>query len=511
MAESRPINISPHQNNIAPLQDREMEYIRRVYDADSSIRKYNAVASPREDAQMMRPSRDDPYKKAEPCECVTEIYELLWRWSHRSPDKNNFAANFGFAIPDSVVILKGRIYAWYFISKKDGALLRKSDSSLTVDAVKRVFCRERPGDFPYCATWMPCASQFPEAKCGRTNAEFMNATQCSAFLNAIGGISGVLQAFVEPHGVFNFLVRTVQFCGQTSLCVRTNRSLLPKGKTFTKGLLFDRAATFEGWAGLSSTASHYRCHKHPHMEELILVAGEQLNRRIEEERVRQMLFLDMKEHIALHFKVTADHMLYFIYASVVNEKDVILQTREKLLMGDACVQEPLHLAGLLPGGTDRKAPPFAIPQFSKREPAWKQYKDAFYSEGGDAENDYAMEVPLPKPAPSSRIPQAKTGSTNAGTFGSAGITSEAIVKAPHSARDPRRRPLPIPSSATTEPTLPKMGYARPTVPLPPYQIERLPHSLQEAGRYEYTPPFIVGKDSIKRPLVTANSGSSGSV
>jgi hypothetical protein len=94
------------------------------------------------------------------------------------------------------------------------------------------------------------------------------------------------------------------------------------------------------------------------MEDMILAAGEILNGRIEQERVRQMLFLGPTQHVALHFKVTRDHQLMFIYASVVSEKDVILQTRPQLLMGDPCMTESLPGAALLPGGTDMKAVPY---------------------------------------------------------------------------------------------------------------------------------------------------------
>ncbi|CAL1157740.1 unnamed protein product, partial [Cladocopium goreaui] len=123
------------------------------------------------------------------------------------------------------------------------------------------------------------------------------------------------------------------------------------------GNIFDRCATFEGWEGLSSVSSRYRNHRHPHMEDVILAASETLNRRIEQERVRQMLFLGPHQHVALHFKVAADGVLNFIFASIVSEKDVILQTRYHLIMADPCMTEELNGAALLPGGTTRKAQP----------------------------------------------------------------------------------------------------------------------------------------------------------
>ena len=77
---------------------------------DVSNKKFSSIASPREDAQMFRSSD----ARTVPCECIVELYELLWRWGHRK--KSRFFENFGFTVPDTVVIAKGRPYAWYFIS-----------------------------------------------------------------------------------------------------------------------------------------------------------------------------------------------------------------------------------------------------------------------------------------------------------------------------------------------------------------------------------------------------------
>jgi hypothetical protein len=339
--------------NVVSLQHHEMEHIRNVYDEDCAGKKHACIVSPSEDAQMFR-STD---RHAIPCECIVELYELLWRWGHQNTNRPGFAQNFGFAIPDTIVVVKGRPYAWYFVSKKDGALLRKSDAHLSFGHVEKAFCRDRlEGESQICAAWYPMASQFPEARCHSSYAEFFSPKSCRNFLSGMRtSHSGILQAFVEPHGVSNFMIRTVQYREQTSLCVRTNRSVLC---TSSKGNPFDRAATFEAWPGLSAANSRYRSHKHPQMEDMILAAGEILNGRIEQERVRQMLFLGPTQHVALHFKVTRDHQLMFIYASVVPEKDVILQTRPQLLMGDPCMTESLPGAALLPGGTDMKAVPY---------------------------------------------------------------------------------------------------------------------------------------------------------
>eukprot|EP00927_Polykrikos_kofoidii_P040539 TRINITY_DN34635_c0_g1_i1.p1 TRINITY_DN34635_c0_g1~~TRINITY_DN34635_c0_g1_i1.p1 ORF type:complete len:533 (-),score=85.36 TRINITY_DN34635_c0_g1_i1:60-1658(-) len=487
---------------VPAMQPHEIEHIRQVYDEDAVGRKFCAVNSPREDAMMLRSAE----KHAVPCECVIELYELLWRWGHRNTEHRGFAASFGFAIPDTIVIMKGKVYAWYFISKRDGALLRKTETSLSVGIVEKSFCRESDtAETQYCATWMPMASQFPEARCHSPFAEFLTHMGCRAFLGSLRpNHSGILQSFVEPHGVSNFLVRTVQFRGQTSLNVRTNRSLLAKAAAASQHL-FDRAATFEGWPGLSSTCSRYRCHKHTHMEDLILAAGETLNRRIEQERVRQMLFLGPTQHVALHFKVTKEHMLFFIYASVVSEKEVILQTRPQLLMGDPCMTEALPGAALLPGGTEIKAPPFKAPACMWRGRSSKAAAAAAAAAAlpnrtihSEENIDYAdFDFGVPEVA---GLPPLRAGSLpplrSMPSAGSGGTP-------PRSSRTPRR-PLTERSVPASVPTvLPKMGCPRPEIPEAPYKIHPLPHSLQESGRYEYTPPFFGSGGTVKQPLVSS--------
>mmetsp|Transcript_94959 Transcript_94959/g.268200 ORF Transcript_94959/g.268200 Transcript_94959/m.268200 type:complete len:531 (+) Transcript_94959:96-1688(+) len=488
------------------LQPGEMEHIRRVFDEDEAGRKFASVVSPREDAQTLRSTE----KVGVPCEAVTELYELLWRWGHRNTDHQSFASNFGFAIPDTIVVMKGRVYAWYFVSKRDGSLLRKTEGNLSVAAIEKKLCSEKAeGESPFCAVWLPMATQFPEARCHSPHAEFFSFMGCRHFLASLRpSHSGILQAFVEPHGISNFLVRTVQFRRQTSLCVRTNR-LLMQGK----GNLFDRAATFEGWPGLSSSSSRYRCHKHPHMEELILAAGETLNRRIEQERVRQMLFLGPQQHVALHFKVTKDHMLFFIYASVVSEREVILQSRPRLLMGDPCMSEPLPLAALLPGGSDRRMSPHHAPACLTRGRRFYR-TDAVSSRENSCEEECTRSgqesdeypdsaAPLPREVVTPRAP---------GTLPRPGSLPPVRLPPPQAGPPPGRTPRRPLSERRQSPAsfVPRMNDARPEVPEPPYRLHPLPHHASEVGRYEYPPPFLGVENmygSIKHRLVAHSSPS----
>mmetsp|Transcript_58356 Transcript_58356/g.103737 ORF Transcript_58356/g.103737 Transcript_58356/m.103737 type:complete len:478 (-) Transcript_58356:87-1520(-) len=461
----------PAAQAVAPLLPHEMEHIRKVYDDDLAGKKHASIITPREDAQMFR----TPDKHGVPCECIIELYELLWRWGHRNPKGRGFAENFGFSIPDTMVIVKGRPYAWYFISKKDGSLLRKSEGHISLSALEKKIAKEpaegskETAKNTCCAVWMPMASQFPEARCHTPYADFLSVQGFQKFVMQLRDThSGILQAFVDPHSVSNFLVRTVEFRRQTSLCLRTNRSLLASGK----GSLFDRCATFEGWEGLSSSSSRYRNHRHPHMEDLILAASETLNRRAEQERVRQMLFLGPHQHVALHFKVTSDHQLFFIFASIVSEKDVILQIRPQLLMGDPCMTEELPGAALLPGGTNRKAAPFEAPACytAARGPSPEEEEEAKKASS-------QREGSLPPIERSGRLGSGKT---------------------------PRQRPLsdrrPMADDGAI---LPRMGYAKPVIPDVPYTVLDPPRTVED---YAYHAVETNSLDmGLKRPLIAPTS------
>lgn len=462
-------NFAARQNQVS-LQAHEMEHIRNVFDEDTIGKRFASIVSPRVDAQMFRNTE----RHSIPCECIVELYELLWRWGHRNMNRRNFSENFGFSIPDTIVIVRGRPYAWYFISKKDGSLMRKSDASLNLGFVEKKLCRERKdGETPICATWMPMASQFQEARCHAPYADFLTVNSCRSFLGGMqNSHSGIIQGFVEPHGVSNFLVRTVQYREQTSLCMRTNRSVLSGA---IRGNPFDRCATFEGWPGLSSTSSRYRSHKHPHMEEMILTAGDALNGQIEQERVRQMLFLGPTQHVALHFKVTKEHELFFIYASVVSEKDVILQTRPQLLMGDPCMTDVLPGAALLPGGTDMKAIPYKGPlpgSMSAREMSYD--REALDDQMDEADRDYQRLL-------------------RGGDSQSARGPGESYDDSARRARPERRN-----MHSTDEDIgqfIPRVNYARPFVPEAPYKIRDPPREEDHLGRP------ICNLDSLKRPLI----------
>eukprot|EP00931_Biecheleriopsis_adriatica_P072737 TRINITY_DN47151_c0_g1_i1.p1 TRINITY_DN47151_c0_g1~~TRINITY_DN47151_c0_g1_i1.p1 ORF type:complete len:508 (+),score=68.59 TRINITY_DN47151_c0_g1_i1:67-1590(+) len=483
----------PAAQAAAPLLPHEMEHIRKVYDEVVGSKKHSSIISPREDAQMFR----NVDRHAVSSECIIELYELLWRWGHRNPQGRGFAENFGFAIPDTVVIVKGRPYAWYFISKKDGSLLRKTDGNLSLHNMEKKLVAESRdpqglnSNVPV-AVWLPMASQFPEARCHSPYGDFMSAKGLSRFIMGLRDThSGIIQAFVEPHGVSNFLIRTVEFRRQTALSVRTNRSLLSSGK----GTVFDRCATFEGWEGLSSMSSRYRSHRHPHMEELILAASETLTRRIEQERVRQMLFLGPHLHVALHFKVNSDHMLYFIFASIVTEKDVILQTRPLLLMGDPCMTEELPGAALLPGGTTRKAQPFeAPPCYSARG-----------SGGARALVEKEEEEEARKASRESRDRNLPT--VEAAEGGSATMTLRRPPR-PSSGRGPnsaRQRQYSAQRRHVMEKSLlPRMmGYEKPIVPEVPYKTLDVPRHVEDYETFVALANETM--ESVKRPLVSTQN------
>ncbi|KAF4684471.1 Transportin-3 [Perkinsus olseni] len=318
-------------------------------------------------------------------------YEMLWRRGRIQRGKRPFFDEFGFVLPQSVLFRRGAIYAWYFMSV-EGSLLRKRAENLRIEEVEKEFCKRRmPCDCTsseeaneVAAVWIPMASQFPEDRAKAPRVEFMTPGQLKRFLSdGLAGLdnpSGLLQQFVYPLGVSNFLIRAVKYAGCTALAVRTNRYVLlpvlsqsqphgahPSGRgsipcqgeghhapRFSSAGLFKRCATFEGWEGLSSLKSHYSHHNVPGINSEILAAAEKLLRLIDEEQIGEMLFLGPDQYIAAHFKVDSfTKKLHFIYASVVDEPEVVQQCEGEMVMLDAAVTGPIPGLELLPGCTQR--------------------------------------------------------------------------------------------------------------------------------------------------------------
>lgn len=197
------------------------------------------------------------------CECIVEVFELLWRWSNASTNSESFFERFGFMIPESIIILQNRIYAWYFVSKKTGQLLRKKASNLTPTNVRDRLCQPRvigtQGEV--AAVWYPMRSQFDDERSQKRKALFLTPATCASLLTQVGpplptggaseqeggssssgvatggdsggtglggtrgagALSGLLQRMVLPNGRCNFLIRALQYHGRLSLAVRTNR------------------------------------------------------------------------------------------------------------------------------------------------------------------------------------------------------------------------------------------------------------------------------------------------
>merc|ERR1712118_625803 len=308
----------------------------------------------------------------------------------------------------------------------------------------------KEGQVDIAAMWIPMSSQFVEDRCNDQSVQFLSTGGARSFLTSMSSAtSGVLQAFVEPHGISNFLIRAVQFHDKVSIGLRTNRYLLNQNKI----QVFKRCATFEGWPGLSAVTYKYACHKHPGMDDHVRSVAEELTQRITQERVRQMHFLAPNQYIALHFKVTGDGTLFFIYASIVPEREVIIQTKNELLMEDSSMIDEV------PGARDR-------------------------SEAGDEDEPLRGDTTTRGDTSARSLPEvtAKSGSKGSLPF------SER--------RSPRKR-------SPLDAFIPQVGYGPPTIPDAPYSANHVPHDNEEAGRFEYPPPFV-GMDTVKHPLIRFN-------
>ncbi|KAF4663406.1 Transportin-3 [Perkinsus olseni] len=380
-------------NRVADVTYRcEQVALRSSQKLDTCLMVRGSVITPREDAKLMRVvekgGRLARHELQHDVECITEIYEMLWRRGRIQRGQRHFFDEFGFVLPQSVLFRRGAIYAWYFTSV-EGSLLRKRTENLKIEEVEKEFCKKRmPCDssseeesIEVAAVWIPMASQFPEDRAKRPRVEFMTAAQLRRFLSdGLAGLdnpSGLLQQFVYPLGVSNFLIRAVKYAGCTALAVRTNRYVLlpalsqsqphgahPSGRgsipcqgegrgapRSSAAGLFKRCATFEGWEGLSSLKSHYSHHNVPGINSEILAAAEKLLRLIDEEQIGEMLFLGPDQYIAAHFKVDYfTKKLHFIYASVVDRAEVVQQCEGEMAMLDTAVTGPIPGLQLLPAG-----------------------------------------------------------------------------------------------------------------------------------------------------------------
>merc|ERR1719473_1156327 len=210
---------------------------------------------------------------------------------------------------------------------------------LSMGKVEQEFCRETRSSKPtdVVAVWYPMATQFAQDRCEDRTAKFLTADGVAKFMSTLNfTVSGVLQKFVQPFGIYNFLVRAVKFHDKVSIAVRMNRNLLASNMNANR-----RCMTFEGWGGLSSPMCKYENSRHPMMEQQILKAAAMLSDRITQERVRQMHFMLPSQYIALYFKIDPHGNLLFSFAGILEETEVILQTQRELMMDDDVMRTPI--------------------------------------------------------------------------------------------------------------------------------------------------------------------------
>ncbi|CEM37400.1 unnamed protein product [Vitrella brassicaformis CCMP3155] len=296
--------------------------------------------SPLHDKTPMYYQKIKSTEMANSCECIIEMYELLWRLSNSIRGFGHFYRRFGFRLPHTIVIIRGKLYAWYFSSARDGSILRKRPESLNFDAVLTALCYDRtpPGRADVAAVWLPGASQFPEDRCPIRTADFLSSDSVKRFVHGKLNerFSGVLQQFVYPPGVFNVLLRSVKYDSVTSLAYRSNRYLMTQSSL----PIFWRCATYEGWEGLSCERSARKTLFQPAVEQQAGAASRKVFERIEKDDMKAMLFLSDNDYIALHYKVGADGLLYFSFASLLGEKEARQHCHMDLIMESQVLAEP---------------------------------------------------------------------------------------------------------------------------------------------------------------------------
>jgi len=462
------------EDTIGPLDLEGFHALR-----DRLTKPFGSIETPRDDAKSFR-KRD---KLASPYKCIVEMYELLWRWGNRKGKQSkNFLRAFQFSVPQTVVWAGGKPYAWYFISKKTGGLLRKKPEQLTKTTIEREFCRTNQ---EIVAQWIPMASQFHDPVSeGTPYVEFMNSIQTANFINRMGSAnhaSGILQAFVYPHGITNNLIRTVEFKDKISIGVRYNRLLLNSNSS-----LFKKCATYEGWPGLSSVAYRFnpkvsvrdlvnKIHSNS-IEDKVREITITLGTRVAQERVRQMHFLQPTQYIAFHFKLDTNFVLNFIFASIISEEEVFVQTQNQLVLDDPIMIDPIGQA------TEESWNELIEKHRSMEDTILKGSVTSIL----DREKKKEKEEPNGPHKPYIVVPMPEN------------------FQLPYANKSPKKKTK-LPPIVPTASFIPKIGEIPPNFPLPPYQANQVPYAMAEAGRFEYPPPFIDG-GIVKQPLVRWDNG-----
>eukprot|EP00921_Rhytidocystis_pertsovi_P001287 GHVQ01002205.1.p1 GENE.GHVQ01002205.1~~GHVQ01002205.1.p1 ORF type:complete len:1062 (+),score=107.31 GHVQ01002205.1:1392-4577(+) len=250
------------------------------------------------------------------------------------------------------------------------------------------------------ATWLPMASHFSEDRSLARTATFMTADDLRSWIPRVNvNFSGVLQQFVYPQGVHNSLIRTVSLDGITSVSWKVNRHLLANDST----PLFQRCGTFEAWEGLSSVKYAFKSVFQPEMQDRIIEVSQPIFQRTVQDCIKDIHFLGNDQHLGLHFKVGSDAFLYFIYASILSEKEVKQQTAAYLLCQQTRIgSDPLkHMNMLVASQTPRDGC-----LDSSDEPPQRHGK---YSE--DLRNSYRAHVYSPPPSSKSALTTASTDAT----------------------------------------------------------------------------------------------------
>lgn len=411
------------------------------------------IETPRLDAKKFR-TRDN---LAVPRECIVEMYELLWRWGDGldGSGRKNFQRRFGFALPNTVVIAHGKPTAWYFTSQKDGSLLRKTPKKLSCATVEQEFLK-RTGSQEIVAQWIPMASQFESDRSSSSNVEFLNRSDFSTFMSRLFQYQfGVLQEFVIPHGISNSVIRTMEFQEKISIAVRYNRLLLNSSTS-----LFKKCATFEGWPGLSSVQYKFNPavsvtskFQGEDMDKNMREMTQRLEARVCQERVRQMHFLQPTQYIAFHFKLDQNFVHQFLFASIIDEDEAFEQSQSQLVLEDPVMKEPLVRPSI-----EREPPPPRDVEGETPRETNEEIQAAEYHVASTLDGPCSVEPPRP-----------------------------------------RRPKLPAPEPKPS--FIPKTEFQMPIVPPVPYSANIVPHMNEEAGRFEYPPPFVT-PGNVKQPLIT---------
>lgn len=176
---------------------------------------------------------------------IDNLYHLLWI------KDSIFGVDPYVLIPHTIIYKYSKPCYWYFTSKQDSKLKKKSSNSITSDKIKEEFLKNYDEDIGIVAYFIYNKSLSSKYKKNHENdkenqglvVEYFNKKRfLEVLLSKMPCDDGVLQKFEAPKGERNFIIR-LYWCPKTIILEKKTNIRSIKDK---KCDIYEKAVTYEG-------------------------------------------------------------------------------------------------------------------------------------------------------------------------------------------------------------------------------------------------------------------------